>query len=196
MFPAPACARAPVRAPAVARSLRRIVEISGDDRVLGTDDDAGRLEPDFGAMRAEVALGGGAVVGIDVNGVVRARLHASFATDAALGVEIDDAVFALVHRGHRADRHAGRILAMIAARDLKDAASVGECSLLDVLDPGAIHGQGDVVLGLAGDSAGVTADALAVIDDESVSHSGSLFRQRRRTAVRLGYCIRRGFRGY
>jgi len=59
---------------------------------------------------------------------------------------------------------------MIAARDLKNAAGVGEGSLLDVLHPSTVYGEGNVVLGFAGDSAGMTADALTVIDDESVSH--------------------------
>src|SRR5579859_86271 len=146
------------------------VEISRDDGVLRADNHAGRLQPDFGAMRAEMAFGRGAFVRIDVDGIVWAGLHAGFAPDTSLGAEINDAVFALVHRGHRTDRDAGRILAMIAARDLKNAARVGKSSLLDILHPGAVHGERDVVLGLASHRAGVAADALAVIDYESVSH--------------------------
>ena len=68
------------------------------------------------------------------------------------------------------DGDARRLLAMIAAGDLKNAAGVGKCSLLDVLHPGAVYGEGNVVLGFAGDGAGMAADALAVVDDESVSH--------------------------
>src|SRR5579859_4254218 len=146
------------------------VEISRDDGVLRADHNTGRLQSNFGAVGAEMAFGRGAFVRIDVDGIVWAGLHAGFAPDTSLGAEINDAVFALVHRGHRTDRDAGRILAMIAARDLKDAAGVGESSLLDVLHPGAVHGERDVVLGLARHRAGVAADALAVIDDESVSH--------------------------
>ncbi len=114
------------------------VKISGNDGVLGAYDHTGRLEPDFGAMSAEVAFGRGTVVRIDVNGIVGAGLHARFAAYTAFRAEIDDAVFALIHRCHGADRDAGWVFAMIAARDLKNAAGVGKGSLLDVLNPGAI----------------------------------------------------------
>jgi hypothetical protein len=97
-------------------------------------------------------------------------LHAGFAANAALGIEIDNPVFALVHRRHGTDGDAGRLLAMVAARDLKYAARVGEDALLDVLDPGPVHAHGYMVLGFARHRTGVTSDALAVIDYESVFH--------------------------
>jgi len=59
---------------------------------------------------------------------------------------------------------------MIAAGDLKDAPGVGKGPLLYVFHPSAIHGERNVVLRFAGHRAGVTPDALAVVDDESVSH--------------------------
>ena len=186
--PAPACAPAPARAPAVARSLHRIVEISGNDGVLRAHHHAGRLQSHLRAMRAEVAFGGGAFVRIDVDGIVRASLHARFAADTALRTEIDDAVFALVHRRHGTDRHAGRILAMIAAGHLKNAARVGKRALLDVLHPGAIHREGNMILRLARHRAGVTADALAVVDDESVSHLEVFPCSCDASCARLGYC--------
>src|SRR5690349_9909079 len=123
-------------------------------------------------MGAEMTFGGCALVGIDVDGVVRAGLHAGFAANTAFGAEVHYPIFALVHRGHGADGHARRILAMIAASHLEDAAGVGKCPLLDVLHPGAVHGERHVVFGLARDRAGVTADALAIVDDEPVSHPG------------------------
>jgi len=60
---------------------------------------------------------------------------------------------------------------MVAAGNLEDAASVRECPLLNVLHPGTVHGEGNVVFRLTGYGAGVAADALAVIDDKSVSHA-------------------------
>src|SRR5579863_2538383 len=139
-------------------------------------------------MSAEMAFRCGTFVGIDVNGIVRAGLHAGLASNTSLGTEVDDTVFALIHRGDGADRDTGRILAMIAAGDLKDAAGIGERSLFDVLHPGAVHREGDVVLGLAGNGAGVTSDALAIIDDESVAHPDGGPRRSTGIAVRLGYC--------
>ncbi len=147
-----------------------VAQISRNDRVLGTNDHAGRLEADFGTVRAEMTFRRGAIVGIHVNRIVGTGLHAGLAADAAVGVEIDDAVLALIHRRHGANRDARRLLAMIAARDLKYAARVGKQALLDVLDPGAIHAYGHLVLGFACHRAGVTADAFAIIDYEAVFH--------------------------
>ena len=59
---------------------------------------------------------------------------------------------------------------MVAARDLKYAARVGENALFDVLHPGPVHANRYLVLGLARHRAGVTTDALAVIDYEAVFH--------------------------
>ena len=59
---------------------------------------------------------------------------------------------------------------MVAARNLKDAPRVGKLALLHVLHPGAIDGQRHMIFGLARYGTGVAADALAVINDESVSH--------------------------
>jgi hypothetical protein len=124
-------------------------------------------------MCAEMALGGGAFIGIDINGVVRASLHARFATDAALGTEINNAVLALVHRRDRTDGNAWRLLTMIAAGDLKNPSGVGKFSLLYILDPGPVYAQCDLILRFAGHGAGMAADALAVINDETIFHRGS-----------------------
>jgi hypothetical protein len=45
-------------------------------------------------MRAEVALLSSVCGGVDVKRVVRARLHAGLAADAAVTIEIDDSVIA------------------------------------------------------------------------------------------------------
>ena len=63
---------------------------------------------------------------------------------------------------------------MVAARDLKYAARVGERTLLDVLDPSPVHAYRHLVLGFARHGAGVTSDALAVIDYEAVFHPRGL----------------------
>jgi hypothetical protein len=63
---------------------------------------------------------------------------------------------------------------MVAARDLKYAARVGENAFLDVLDPGPVHAHRHLVLGFTRHRAGVTSDALAVIDYEAVFHPRGL----------------------
>jgi len=122
-------------------------------------------------MRAVVAFGRGAFIWIDINGIVWTGLHAGFAPDAALGTEIDDAVLALIHRGYWADSNAGRVLAVITSCYLEHAASIRVNSFFNIFHPGTVHGEGNVILRLAGHGAGVTANALAVVDDKSVSHA-------------------------
>lgn len=121
-------------------------------------------------MRAEMAFGRGAVVRIHVNRIVWTGLHAGFAANAAVGIEIHDAIFALVHRGHGTDGDARWLLAVVAARDLKYAACVGENAFFDVLHPGPIYAQRHLVLGFARHCTGMASDAFAVIDYEAVFH--------------------------
>ena len=149
-----------------------VVHVAGDDGVFRANHHAGRLKPDLGAVRAVVALGGRARVGVDVDRVVGAGLQARLAADAERRIEFDDAVGPLVHRRHRADAHAGRVGAVVAARHLEMAADVGIDAGLHVLDPGAVDAQRHLVLRLARGRAGMAADAFAVVDDEAVVHGG------------------------
>jgi hypothetical protein len=55
---------------------------------------------------------------------------------------------------------------VVAAHDRKQSAIVGKGAFLDVLDPGPIHADRHLVLAFAGHGAGMTADALAVVDHE------------------------------
>ncbi len=148
----------------------RVVQVAGQDGVLGADDDTGRLQAHLGAVRAEVALGRGVGVGVNVDGVVGAGLHAGLAADAGFGVELHNAVGALIHGRGGADVDAGRVGAVVAARHLEEAAGVGEGALLHVLHPGAVNADRHLVLRLAGGGAGVTADALAVVNDKAEVH--------------------------
>jgi hypothetical protein len=68
-------------------------------------------------MRAEVTLLSGVCVGIDIKRVVGTGLHARLATDAAIAVEIDDAVVAPEQSSHRTYRDAGRVVAVIAPQN-------------------------------------------------------------------------------
>jgi hypothetical protein len=134
-----------------------------------------------------MTLGSRALIGIDVNRIVRASLHASFAADASLGTEIHNTILALVHRSHGTNGHARRILAVIAARDLKNAARVGVFAFLHVLDPCAVYAQGNVVFGFAGNCASMAADALAIVDNEAVSHSKSLLAESIKMQLRASF---------
>src|SRR5205807_2660513 len=62
---------------------RLIVHIADQYGLRWTDDDAGRLQTNIDAMRAEVAFLGRMIFGIDEDRVVRTGGHAGLAADAA-----------------------------------------------------------------------------------------------------------------
>ena len=146
---------------------RRIVEVACDYRVGRTDGDAGGLEADFDPMIAEVALVGGAGVGVDVQRVVGAGVHARLAADAVVIIEVDDAVRGPEKRIRRADRHARRVVAVVASHHRKRSAGVGERSGLDVFQPRAVYAERYVVLALARDRAGVASNAAVAGEKEA-----------------------------
>jgi len=121
-------------------------------------------------MGAIIAFCRGFRLGIYVQRTVGASLAARLAADTAAGIEINDAVVPLVKRLDRADIHTGRLLAMVAAQDGKVTASVGEAPFFDILDPGAVHSEGHLVLGFAGYRACMTADALSCVNDKTIVH--------------------------
>ena len=148
-----------------------IVEVPGEDGPLGTDDDARGLEPPLHPVRAEVALRGRLRLGVDVEGVVRAGLHARLAADAAVAVEVDDPVRPPVERHRGADGHAGRVVAVVAAKDREVPARVRKLALLDVLHPRPERAERNAVLLLARHRAGVAPDAPSLVDHEAVAHA-------------------------
>ena len=156
----------------MAQSRVGIVHITGDDCLHRTNDYTSRLELRLDSMRAEVTFLGGVGVGVDIERVVWTRLHARLATDAAVAVEIDDAVVATEERSDRTYGDAGCVIAVIAPQHRKEPIGVGELTLLDVLDPGPESAKGNFVFGFAGDCARMTADTFAVVYDEAVFHPG------------------------
>ena len=72
-------------------------------------------------MGAEIALGRGVVVGIDVESIVGTSLHASLAADAAAVIEVNDAVGAVVQSAGGTNFCARRVVAVVAAHHSKVA---------------------------------------------------------------------------
>jgi hypothetical protein len=97
-------------------------------------------------------------------------LHAGFATNAALVVEVDDAIMPAKKRHGRTDLDARRIVTMITAKHGKVTPGLRINAFLDVLDPRPIHSHGNIVFFLACDRAGMTANATVLIDEKSVAH--------------------------
>jgi len=108
--------------------------------------------------------------GIHVEGVVGAGLHAGLAADAALAVEINDAIGSAKEGYGGADLDARGVIAVVAPEDAKVTFSIGKLAFLDVFDPGPIDSNRDIVLFLAGYRAGMTANATVLIDNKTVAH--------------------------
>src|SRR5262249_58190276 len=87
------------------------------------------------------------------------------AADADGFIEVDDAVSSSIHGGSGTGFDAGRMFALVAARDLKGAPRGGELADVDVLHVGAVDAEGDGVLGFARGAAGVAANAAGLVDD-------------------------------
>lgn len=154
---------------------QRVVEITRNDCVLGTDDDAGGLEPHLDPMRAIVALCSCTVVRIDVYRVVGTGLQTGLTTNADVRVKLDDTVIALIHRRDGAYPDAGRICTMVAPRDLELTSHVRVRARLDALHPCTVHAERDFVLALARRRAGVTADAPVIPNQKPVVQKRSPF---------------------
>ena len=138
--------------------------------MLGTHVDTCRLQADIDAVRAVVALRGGVIVRVHVQGVVWARLRTCFAPNTSASIEIYDPVLTCKERRHRTYLDARCVGAVIAPHHGKQPSGVGKLSLLDVLYPRTVYTDRNFVLSLAGDSTGMAADTLTVVDNESEVH--------------------------
>ena len=142
-----------------------VFEVPNKNRLRRADRYAGGLESSVDPIRTEVTLLSAVRHRIDVDGVVWTRRHTCLTADTARAVEVHYAVRALEHGRRGAYLHARRVGALVAAGDLEVPANVRVSPDLDLLDVRAIDAQRNVVFLLARDGAGMTADALAVVDD-------------------------------
>jgi hypothetical protein len=157
---------------------RGVVEVADLDRLGRAHHDAGRFETDVQTVRAEVALLGRVIFGVDEDRVVGTGRHAGLATDADPFVEVDDAVGPPVHGRGGAGGDTGRVLALVAARHLKGPTGLRKRTHVDVFDVGSVHAQRNVVLGLAGRAAGMASNARRLVDDLGPASRGRTHRPR------------------
>ena len=108
---------------------------------------------------------------VQIQRIIRTRLHARAAADASIPIDIHDPIGPLRKRIDRTNRHARRIRAMVAALNQKVALDIGELADFDVLDRCAEIPDRHLVLGFAGGRAGMAADAGVVVDDKAVLHA-------------------------
>jgi hypothetical protein len=124
-------------------------------------------------MRAEVALGGSVAVGIDVERIVGASLHAAFATDTAAIVEIYDSIRTAEEGVGGTNLNAGSIVAVVTSHHAEVASGLGELAGLHVFHPRSKNSDGDLVFLLARHRTGVTADTSVLVDNKPVAHKGT-----------------------
>src|SRR5258706_14440775 len=148
-----------------------VVKIARHDGLHWTDDHAGRLQAALDAMRTVVAFLRRAEVRMDVDRVVRTGLHARLATDAAVAVQVHDAVGACKERLRGTDLHARRVVAVIASQHGEVPPRIGILTLLKILHPGPKTAHRHLVLLLAGYGASMAPAALALIEAEAVAHA-------------------------
>ena len=121
-------------------------------------------------MSTEIAFLCRAVVGMNVQRIVGAGLHAGPEADTCFTVGVDYAVFAPKQGGHWAICHTRSVVAVVTTQDGKESPNIREGSLLYIFYPCSVRADGYIVFRLAGERAGVTTDATALVNDEGVAH--------------------------
>ena len=152
-----------------------IVQVSGQNRLGGADDHARRLQILLNAMRAEIALGCGVAVGIDIECIVRAGLHAAFATDTAAIVEVYDSIRTAEEGVGGANLNAGSVIAVVTSHHAKVALGVWKLAGLHVFHPCSKNSDGDLVFLLARHRTGVAANTSILVDNEPVAHKRTTY---------------------
>ena len=114
-----------------------------------------------------MAFRNGFVVGVEIDGIVRASLHARFATDANGLIKFHDPIITFVHGRYRTNLDTRRVGAVIAAGDLKMTLALRVGAHFGVFHPGAVHAQRHIVFTFAGHRTGVTSDAGFVVDHKT-----------------------------
>ncbi|MDP7066737.1 MAG: hypothetical protein QF637_03880 [Acidimicrobiales bacterium] len=136
-----------------------------------THDYTGWFEAQFDSVIAEVAFVCSICLGVNVNGVIGTRIHASLTTDAVVVIKVHHAVGGPKQRRRWTDLHTGSVVALVAAHDGKVSSGFGEFTHFDVFDPSAIHAEGHVVFAFTRDSARVAPDTgLAIEKKSEASH--------------------------
>ena len=133
------------------------------ERALGRDREAIRVVA-LRLVRGGLAVGEGRALGL-VPGLVGTGDRAVRASDAQVVVDRDDAVGPLARRRRRADVHAGRVLAVLAADRHERALDVRVLADLDVEHAPPLHARRRRVRVLARGRAGLASDATPQVGD-------------------------------
>ena len=122
------------------------------------------FQAQFDSVITEIAFVCSICLGVNVNRVIRACVHASLASNAVVVIKVHHAVGGSKQCRSWTDLHTGRIVTLVAAHDGKMSGRFGELTLFDVFDPGTIYSQRYVVFAFARDSARVASDTGLAIE--------------------------------
>jgi hypothetical protein len=126
-------------------------------------------------MGTEVAFGRGIAVGIDIERVIGAGLHAAFATDTAAIVKIYDSIRTAEEGVGGTNLDAGSVVTVVTSQHAEVALGLGELASLYVFHPRSEDSDGDLVFLLARHRAGVTADTSILVNNEPVAHKRTTY---------------------
>jgi hypothetical protein len=130
------------------------------------------LETHLDTVCTEVALFCHSRIWIQIKRVIWASLQARGAPNAGLTIQVHNAILAFAQSVHWANLHARGVVAMIAAHDTEVAARIRELPHFNILHPSAETAHRHIIFRFANHSAGVTANALSLVNDKSVgSHT-------------------------
>src|SRR6266581_8780136 len=111
-------------------------------------------------MSAIVALCSSLAIGVNVERVIRARLHTGLTANTTAGVKVNNTVAPFIQCLSGTNSDAGSIVAVVATIDQEIAARVRKLALLNILDPRAIDANRHIMLRLAGHRTGMTSNTL------------------------------------
>lgn len=111
---------------------------------------------------------------MNINGIIRAGLHARLTSDASRSVKIDNPIFPLPERRDGANLHARRIRTMIATLYRKNPSGIRKIPFFYILNPGPVYSNRELMFLLASDCTSMASDAFSIIDDEAVIHEKSI----------------------
>src|SRR5215831_20903000 len=147
-----------------------VVHITGQNCLRWTDDHTRRFQILLDPVRTEIALGRGVAVGIDIERIVGAGLHATFAADTATIVEVYDSIRTAEEGVGGTNLNARSVVAVVTSHHAKVTPGLGELAGLHVLHPCSKDPDGDLVFLLARHGAGVAPDTSILVDNEPVAH--------------------------
>ena len=148
-----------------------VIQISRENAVCWANDNTCRLHSGLDSMRAIMTFCCCFGRWINMNGIIWTRLHASFASNADLGVKLHDTIVPLIHGRYRTNANTRWIRAMIASGHLKIPTHIWIYSRVRVFHPGSTDAKRNLILTLTSRRASMATNAAARVYKEAIVHN-------------------------